>query len=184
MFDVSPFLKGRKLLEVSSLNRPEVSWCWGVVEHLSCKESSIYQIVASQPHHITGAQRPLPYPFFYVLTLICQKSLGRVSLSAVSPAWGATPGPPPSCDSPTLLTSPPTQITKRTEKVTWFSQVSTRPFALYVPRKIWHFVKKKPQNRSVICEITTCTSLHVSAAQSMVGEIDCNSKLERENMTR
>lgn len=63
--------------------------------------------------------------------------------------------------------------------MTRISEVPPAPFNNQPKRNV-----PQPKKKNLSFKITTCTSLHVSAAQSKSGEIDCNSKQKRENVTR
>lgn len=73
------------------------------------------------------------------------------------------------------------------KRMTWFGEVPRLPFALNFPG-LFHMGEMSVvwflRRRRGFSKIATCTSLHVSAAHTKPGEIDCNSKQKRENMTR
>lgn len=73
------------------------------------------------------------------------------------------------------------------KRMTWFGEVPRLPFALNFPG-LFHMGEMSVvwflRRRGGFSKIATCTSLHVSAAHTKPGEIDCNSKQKRENMTR
>lgn len=73
------------------------------------------------------------------------------------------------------------------KRMTWFGEVPRLPFTLNFPG-LFHMGEMSVvwflRRRRGFSKIATCTSLHVSAAHTKPGEIDCNSKQKRENMTR
>lgn len=107
----------------------------------------------------------------------CSRGWGSTWPSLSSLWWSVLGFPPSSLCLVALQNSSLTKSLRLGErKLTWFGEVlpglSPRaPPGVSTQEKydtmLW--------GGSVICEITTCTSLRVSAAQRMLGEIDCKS---------